>query len=123
MAEHCNYGDLISEMIQDHLEVGILNKSLSKCLQLDLDLTLERAKNMHHQCEAVQEQQQVLSGAVASSLNEVQPSHLGSKKAQGDSKKHNQLRKKQSPSSLKNCSCCGKKSHPKTKCPAKEVVC
>ena len=55
MAEHCNYGDLISEMIQDRLKVGILNKSLFKCLQLNLDLTLERAKNMDRRCEAVQE--------------------------------------------------------------------
>ena len=49
-------------MIQDCLVVGILNKSLSKHLQLNLDLTLEKVKKMVYQCEAVQEQHQVLSG-------------------------------------------------------------
>ena len=69
LAEHCNYGDLKSEMIRDHLIVGILNKSLSEHLQLDQYLTLEMAKKMVR--KAVQEQQQVLSGAVASSQNEM----------------------------------------------------
>ena len=111
MVEHCNYGDLKSEMIRDHHIVSILNKFLFKRLKLNLDLTLEKAKKMVCHCEAVQEQQQVLSGDVVSSLNKVQPSHPGSKKAQGESRKHNQVAKKQNQSSLKNCSRCGKKPH------------
>lgn len=70
MVEHFNYSDLKSEMIQDRLVVGILNKSLSERLQLDPNLMLE-VKKMVRQCEGVQEQQQMFSGAVASSLNEV----------------------------------------------------
>ena len=83
IAEHCNYGNLKSKMmIRDCLVVGILNKFLSECLQLDPDLTLEKAKKTVCQCEAVQEQQQVLSEVIASGLNEVQSSHLGSKISQ-----------------------------------------
>ena len=83
MVEHCNYGDLKSEMIQDHHIVGILSKFLFERLKLNLDLTLEKAKKMVCHCEAVQEQQQVLSGDVVSSLNKVRPSHPGSKKHKG----------------------------------------
>ena len=54
--------------------MGILNKSLSERLQLDPELTLEKARKMVRKREAVQEQQQVLSGAMTSSLNEVRPS-------------------------------------------------
>ena len=58
-------------MIRDRLVVGILDKSLSERLQLDPDLTLEKAKKMVCQREAIQEQQQVLNGAVSSSLHQV----------------------------------------------------
>ena len=67
LVEHCNYGDLI----WDHLVVGILNKTLSECLQLDPALTLEKAKQMIHQHKAVQEQQQVLKEARTNSLEEM----------------------------------------------------
>ena len=33
-------------MIRDRIVVGILNQSLSEWLQLDVDLTLEKAKTM-----------------------------------------------------------------------------
>lgn len=42
--EFCNYGELTSEMIRDRLVAGICNRHLSKCLQLDSEFTLERAK-------------------------------------------------------------------------------
>ena len=125
LAEHCNYGDLKSEMIRDRLVVGILDKSLSERLQLDSALTLEKAKKIIRQREAVQEQQQVLNGATSSSLNEVRPTHPGNRRGQRDSVKHNQGPKnlKHNQPTSKNCSRCGKQHHPKAKCPAKEAVC
>ena len=71
LVEHCNYGDFKSEMIRDRLVVGILDKTLSERLQLDPALTLEKAKQMISQREAVQEQQQVLKGAGTNSLEEM----------------------------------------------------
>ena len=44
LVEFCNYGELASEMIRDRLVVGIHNRHLSKHLQLDSELTLEKAK-------------------------------------------------------------------------------
>ena len=50
-------------MIRDRIVVGIREEeALSKRLQLDPDLTLEKAKKIVRQQEAVQEQQQVLKG-------------------------------------------------------------
>ena len=49
-------------MVRDRIVVGIRDETLSKRLQLDRDLTLEKAKRMVRQQEAVQEQQKVLKG-------------------------------------------------------------
>ena len=59
-------------MIHDRLVVGIQDASLSQRLQLGPDLTLEKAKKLVHQREAVQEQQQVLKGATSGDLDELQ---------------------------------------------------
>ena len=72
LAEHCNYGTFTSEMIIDRLIVGIQDASLSQRLQLDPELTLEKAKKIVHQLEAVQEKQQVLKGATSGGLDELQ---------------------------------------------------
>jgi len=41
LAENCDYSD----MIQDRLVVGIQNAHCTQQLQLDVDFTLEKAKN------------------------------------------------------------------------------
>ena len=51
-------------MIQGHLVVASLTKAVRAYLQLDPGLTLELAKKKVWQCEIVQEQQQLLGGAV-----------------------------------------------------------
>ena len=64
LAEDCNYGELKSEMIRDRLVVGIRDINLSERLQLDPQLTLEKAKKAIRQKEAVKEQQKELSSKV-----------------------------------------------------------
>lgn len=44
LAETCDYGNLTKELIRDRIVVGITNTTLSGRLQLDPDLTLEKAK-------------------------------------------------------------------------------
>ena len=61
LAEHCEYGNLKSEMIRDRLVAGIRDTNLSERLQLDPKLTLESAKKAVRQREAVKEQQKELS--------------------------------------------------------------
>ena len=48
------------ELIRDRLVVGIWDTRLSEQLQLNADLTLEKAKTVVRQKEAVHEHQQVL---------------------------------------------------------------
>ena len=42
--EHCKYGELKEEMVCDRIVVGIRDSALSERLQLDSELTLEKAK-------------------------------------------------------------------------------
>lgn len=57
LAEDCEYGDMKAEMICDRLVVGIKDTALSEQLQIDPDLTLDKAKRKIRQREAVHEQQ------------------------------------------------------------------
>ena len=43
LAEHCGYAGLHDEMIRDRIVVGLRDAKLSENLQLDPDLTLEKA--------------------------------------------------------------------------------
>ena len=75
LADSCDYGAMKDEMIRDRLIVCIRDGPLSERLQLDPDLTLEKAKKMVRQREAVHDQQQVLKGASSDThvLEELRP--------------------------------------------------
>ena len=60
LAQHCNYGLLRNEMIRDRIVVGLLDAGLSMKLQLDPDLTLEKATAAARQNESVKKQQDVV---------------------------------------------------------------
>ena len=61
LAEHCNFGSLREELIRDSIVVGIRDKNLSEKLQLESDLTLEKAVNLVRQRETVRKQQEFLN--------------------------------------------------------------
>jgi len=73
-------------MIRDRLVVGIQDLSLSEHLQLDPELTLEKAKKLVRQLEAVKEQQ-VLKGAGSGSLDEMQCRYGKLRQSNFDSRK------------------------------------
>jgi len=60
LAADCNFGDLKDELIRDRIVVGIRDSTLSERLQMDSELTLEKAKSFVRQREAVHDQQQAL---------------------------------------------------------------
>ena len=64
-AEHCGYGNLHDEMIRERIVVGIRNAPLSEKLQLDSELTLEKAVTQVWQSEAIKQQQPLLRGGSA----------------------------------------------------------
>ena len=60
MAGHCQFGDINDELIRDRLVVGLRDTRLAERLQLDPELTLEKAVNQARQSEAVKKQQVLL---------------------------------------------------------------
>ena len=60
LAEHCEFGTLKDQLIRDRIVVGLRNKQLSEKLQLDPDLTLEKAMAKAKQSEEVKKQQSVI---------------------------------------------------------------
>ena len=107
LVEHCEYGPLKEEMIRDRLVVGIRDSSLSERLQMDDQLTLEKAKKLVRQREAVKEQQSFLKKEECS-LEYIKQKPTGSSA------------RTKAKTSL--CSRCGK-SHTRDYCPARDVTC
>ena len=130
LSEFCNYGEVTSEMIHDRLVIGIRDRHLSKCLQLDSELTLEKAKKAICQHEAVQGQQNMLKGATvepSNSLDRLQAGNGGRKSSenpQGRRSQHGTGKKthQHDHNSGKSCSRCGKAPHARDRCPAKDAV-
>ena len=69
LAEHCEFGTLKDQLIRDHIVVGLRNKQLSEKLQLDPDLTLEKAMVKAKQSEEVKKQQRVIHSEAPSGHN------------------------------------------------------
>lgn len=132
LAEDCNYGNMKDEMIRDRLVVGIRDSNLSERLQLDLNLTLEKAKKAIRQREAVKEQQRELTTTEAN-VAEVRFKSFRKKPAKTSSANHpvqtpqmNKQRHKHyndPRQQQRSCTRCGKGAHKKESCPAKDAKC
>ena len=126
LAENCDYGGMKEELIRDRLVVGIKDSALSQKLQIDSRLTLDEAKKQIRQREAVREQQQELKGAPAKDLEAVQHS------SRRFNRQRNQRQKfpfgskgvPRKPADItRRCTRCGKDTHPRDQCPAKDAEC
>ena len=113
LAEYCGYGELHDEMIRDQLVVGLCDASLSERLQMDADLTLEKAISAARQSEAAKKQEAVVRAeSQATNVDNIyscqqQPKHRGEGAQQQC--RHLPLQKRQKQvSAQKICSRCGK---------------
>ena len=128
LAKHCNFGSLHDEMIRDRIVVGLLDSRLSEKLQMDSELTLEKAINATRQSELVKKQQSVVRGTEGSFITPkvVEAVHKGFReKKKGPTFVKKKLESTQSsmPSSNK-CKRCGKSpGHIRSMCPAKDAKC
>ena len=123
LADTCNYGDLRDEMIRDRLVVGIRDTTLSAQFQLDAELTLEKAKTKIHQREAVgQQQAELKSGPRRQQNTQVEAVHPG-KTHRKRMQRQPQIQRRIQQRDAKPCKRCGRSSHPRDKCPAKDAVC
>jgi len=126
LAKHCNYGLLHDEMIRDRIVVGLLDSRLSEKLQMDPELSLEKAVNATRQSELVKKQQSVVRGTEGSVVppKTVEAVHkVNRRKGPKQSKAKPESTQSSTPSPMK-CNRCGQfPGHARTKCPAKEAKC
>jgi len=113
-------------MIRDRPVIGIRDKNLSERLQLEPDLILQKTEKLIRQRQAVQEQQLTLKSS----------STVAPKKELDGVKRHNfrhqkskkSMRSQKPPDSQPSwyppkCRRCGKGSHPRQHCPARDSIC
>lgn len=132
LSEHCGYGQLHDEMVRDRLVVGLRDKKLSEQLQLDSELTLERAVTRARQSECVKKQQDLLKSnfkAEATDVDSIQTKHKFDKDKGRQQKMQARTYDKSSyhtqPGNQRRaCMWCGRTpAHSKNQCPAREVAC
>lgn len=76
-------------MIRDRIVVGVLNQQLSEKMQLDPELTLEKATNLARQSEAVKKQQVALHKSPEENVDRIfrkDASQQGGKERNGEKK-------------------------------------
>ena len=121
LAEHCGYGDLRDELIRDRLVVGIRDRRLSERLQLDADLTLDKAVTIIWQLETVHQQQVFLRGD-NDETRQIPIDAVKTSKRPG--KSMSDTGRGSGPSKQTMCSRCGKSlKHDIGVCPAKDAIC
>ena len=125
LASNCNYGELQNELIRDRLIVGIRNSLLSEQLQMDAELTLEKAKKLIQQKGAVHGQQSILhrSESTAGPIDAVKSGNSRDKNQIATRQYRPPRRSRQPPQSAKHCTRYGKSPHSGDKCPARESLC
>ena len=126
LSEHCNYGNLHDEMIRDRIVVGIRDAVLAEKLQLDPELTLEKAVTRVRQAEAVKQQQPTIRGetkeALVGKINKPGKPHEAKPKPPGRYARK-PVRKPKTGEGDK-CTRCGRTpSHDKQNCPARDAAC
>ena len=125
LAEHCGYNDLHDEMIRDRIVVGISNAQLSEKLQLDSELTLEKAIAEVRQSEAIKQQQPLLRGG--GSVKHETPVGAVAAKAfpfKGKGSQNVSASSNKQPGSSSRCTRCGKiPAHERRHCPARDAIC
>ena len=125
LVEHCQYGDLTEEMIRDRIVAGVRDRKLSEKLQLDAELTLEKAMHMVRQTEVVRQQQDVVRGVASTEAKvEAVKSTSFRRRGYGRSTEMSQRTTRSLRPTEDICSRCGRKpSHSKFSCPAKNAKC
>ena len=124
LAANCEYtGEQKEQAIRDRLVVGIRDIALSKQLQMDLELTLEKAKKLVRQREAVNDQTEMLAAVTSGSRgNPIEVEAVTKQRYRGSSRR-NFKRRQQLPLTQKRaCTRCRKGPHARAECPAREML-
>ena len=109
LAEHCNYGPTLDQMLRDRLVCGIKDEHIQRPLLSEDKLTLQKAMGIALGLEAASKNAKTLQGASAGTFPEV--NKLTSSK-QGPPRQ-----------SAPACHCCGKSNHSPANCRFKSAKC
>ncbi|KAL1432308.1 hypothetical protein MTO96_013627 [Rhipicephalus appendiculatus] len=117
LASTCDYGELREDLIRDRLVVGIQDHKVSRALQLDPELKLQKALLVARQHETINQQQAELHRGREQDVHHIQPQ-----------RNTRQVGKNvPSPGSASNvpkpCGWCGRNRHSRASCPEKDAVC
>ena len=123
LAKYCNYGQLSDELIRDRIVVGIRDAQLSEKMQMEPELTLERAVTLARQSECVKTQQPTVRGELfqESTIEVVR----GTTRMQSKTQSRIPGTQTNPPSQrAKICGRCGKPGpHSQLQCPARDSIC
>ena len=120
LVENCDYGDLKDELLCNRIVVGIRDVALSEKLQLDVTLTLKKAKQKVRQKEAVKEQSSKLQGQG----DKNNPIVIDAVRSQRQSQGKGVTSSTTSKPPAARCTRCGRDKHLSgNRCPARNVIC
>ncbi|UYV76611.1 hypothetical protein LAZ67_14001442 [Cordylochernes scorpioides] len=109
LADSCEFEGLHEQLIRDRIVVGVRNKALSERMQLDSELTLEKAVKMVRQQEAVRQQQVDLQRpSTSQKVNQVK---FNSKKRSPKQQQQPSRKKEKSAKTRSRCPKCGGFTH------------
>ncbi|UYV67556.1 K02A2.6-like, partial [Cordylochernes scorpioides] len=109
LADSCEFEGLHEQLIRDQIVVGVRDKALSERMQLDSELTLEKAVKMVRQQEAVRQQQVDLQRpSTSQKVNQVK---LNSKKQSSKQQQQPSRKKEKSAKTRSRCPKCGGFTH------------
>ncbi|UYV61797.1 K02A2.6-like, partial [Cordylochernes scorpioides] len=109
LADSCEFEGLHEQLIRDRIVVGVRDKALSERMQLDSELTLEKAVKMVRQQEAVRQQQVDLQRP--STSQKVDQVKFNSKKQSPKQQQQPSRKKEKSAKTRSRCPKCGGFTH------------
>ena len=109
-------------MIRDRIVVGIRDSSLSQKLQMEADLTLEKATKMVRESEAIKKQQKTIREKLEDAA-ELDAIRKGRGKSWHHKSRQNQRPQQIPPTKPSVCTRCGQSAHGRLQCPAKDQIC
>ncbi|UYV61508.1 hypothetical protein LAZ67_1005103 [Cordylochernes scorpioides] len=109
LADSCEFEGLHEQLIRDRIVVGVRDKALSERMQLDSELTLEKAVKMVRQQEAVRQQQVDLQRP--STSQKVSQVKFNSKKQSPKQQQQPSRKKDKSAKTRSRCPKCGGFTH------------
>ncbi|UYV83039.1 hypothetical protein LAZ67_22001911 [Cordylochernes scorpioides] len=109
LADSCEFEGFHEQLIRDRIVVGVRDKALSERMQLDSELTLEKAVKMVRQQEAVRQQQVDLQRpSTSQKVNQVK---FNSKKQSPKQQQQPSRKKEKSAKTRSRCPKCGGFTH------------